>query len=398
MSSLRTLQVTTFLAPRWGGPAVAAVESNRALCALGVDAHLIGTSWGLDADEQARLEGLGVLCSPVQWHGRHFGLSLDLMRAVRRRVPEVDLVHVHGLHQWSAICAEWLARHYGVPYVVQAHGKLEPVDRARRAGRKRLFDETIGRYTLARSGGVVVATAREARRAREVLPRDVPTYVVPLGGEIASEGTGLAAGPAVPAPGSYVLFLGRLVAHKGVFDLVRTWEVLRDECAVLGVEPPPLVMAGPADDSTEQAVREAVRGAGLGRYITLRGLVTGDRKRDLLRGARACILLSRNENFSVVTAEAAVLGTPSVLSAGVALGEELEGTSAAIVVRASAGPALWREAAVAVRRLWDESPEAAAERRRATSALASQRFTWSGTARRLVEVYETTVGLDGPDG
>ncbi len=105
--------------------------------------------------------------------------------------------------------------------------------------------------------------------------------------------------PAAPAAqdGDYWLFLGRLIAAKGIAVLFETWKILR---AQLGERAPRLVIAGAGPMETE--VRAAVEN---NPSVEFRGLVNGAEKHALLAGC--CGVLAPSlwwEPLGLVTYEA----------------------------------------------------------------------------------------------
>lgn len=92
--------------------------------------------------------------------------------------------------------------------------------------------------------------------------------------------------PAAPEPedAGYYLFLGRLVAEKGIVPLLDAWDVLRHQ---LGPKTPLLHIAG--EGPLEQTVHQRVR---TNPYIGFLGQVGGETKREALRRCRAVLVPS----------------------------------------------------------------------------------------------------------
>jgi glycosyltransferase involved in cell wall biosynthesis len=88
----------------------------------------------------------------------------------------------------------------------------------------------------------------------------------------------------VPDPSKmagHYLFLGRLVAEKGIFTLLKTWEILEER---LGPACPRLVIAGcgPVEAKIHSMINRM-------RSVVCVGFVTGKTKEDLLHGCRALV-------------------------------------------------------------------------------------------------------------
>lgn len=104
-----------------------------------------------------------------------------------------------------------------------------------------------------------------------------------------------------PGYGNYVAYLGRLSAEKGVWTLVRAFEVLKD---------PLLKIAGTGP--LEAALKDYVRARGI-KNIEFVGFKTGVEKWELLRGSLFSVVPSEwYETFGMVVLEAYAAGKPVI--------------------------------------------------------------------------------------
>lgn len=102
-------------------------------------------------------------------------------------------------------------------------------------------------------------------------------------------------GPDVQETGDYLLSLGRLAEVKRipeVIDVANEWGL---DLRIAGT--------GPEEDKLRKQA---------GDTVSFEGWVTGERKRELLSGAKAVINASRNEDFGMVVVEAIASGTPVI--------------------------------------------------------------------------------------
>ena len=122
---------------------------------------------------------------------------------------------------------------------------------------------------------------------------------------------------AVPDPermSGHYLFLGRLVAEKGIFTLLKAWAILEKR---LGKACPRLVIAGsgPAEKRVHAMVNRM-------RSVVCVGFVEGQAKSDLLHGCRALIAPSIWwEPLGLIVYEAYEYGRPVLVSASGGLRE-----------------------------------------------------------------------------
>jgi glycosyltransferase involved in cell wall biosynthesis len=372
------MQVTASVAPRDGGPSVGALALAKEFHALGVLEQIVSTDADGPTDRVSRSDLPADLpLTLTRVHApRKVKASRELWSTVRRTLPKVDVVHIHGHYLFSSAATAFLARRAGVPYVVQPHGVLEPYQRQTGQGRKAAFDKVLSRGYLTHAAGVMFATESEALAARDLVPAD-KAFVISLGASLA----------AVPAPvprdpRPTVVFLGRLAAKKRLDLLVTAWaEVVKE------IPDAQLLIAGEGD----YPVQELIDRLGLTASVRLLGRVSGADKTVLLQNADAFALLSENENFAVSVAESCAAGTPVVVSDKVALHTLIEAHDAGVVVRELAVPA----AADALRAMLTDHDRRLRQGKNALQAWETE-LQWSVTASRLVEVYAFLTGR-GPD-
>jgi glycosyltransferase involved in cell wall biosynthesis len=104
-----------------------------------------------------------------------------------------------------------------------------------------------------------------------------------------------------PGSGNYVVYLGRLSSEKGVWTLVRAFEVLKD---------PLLKIAGTGP--LEVALKSYVREKGI-KNVEFVGFKTGLEKMELLRGSLFSVVPSEwYETFALVALEAYAAGKPVI--------------------------------------------------------------------------------------
>jgi glycosyltransferase involved in cell wall biosynthesis len=102
-----------------------------------------------------------------------------------------------------------------------------------------------------------------------------------------------------PGSGNYVVYLGRLSSEKGVWTLVRAFEVLKD---------PLLKIAGTGP--LEIALKSYVREKGI-KNVEFVGFKSGLEKMELLRGSLFSVVPSEwYETFALVALEAYAAGKP----------------------------------------------------------------------------------------
>ncbi len=115
--------------------------------------------------------------------------------------------------------------------------------------------------------------------------------------------------------------------------------------------------------------------------VLMVGWLGGRAKVAALRGAALLVLVSQQENFGLVVAEALACGTPVLVSTEVNLADEIRAAEAGWVVPLEP-TALLETLAYAL-----GHDDERVRRGRAGCALARARFTWPGVAAELASLY-----------
>lgn len=331
----------------------------------------------------------GPLPRPGKWWAHRAGLA-ELAKVVREH--GIDLIHCHDVYR-PGYAARLLKRRLGVPYVVTSHGDLNTsaAKRPQRpSGRRRC------RAILRDADYVTHLGPTLADYAHSIEDTSGKERTIPNGVDVDWWSR-----PAPPPPSRYVLALGRFVASKGFADLIEAMAQLRRRGVAIG-----LVLAGAGDD--ESALRQriathrlpiaerldALDGAGPG-AVHFAGLVSGEAKRQLFRGALAVTMPSRSDSpeaMPMVLLEAMAAGR-AVLSSDhptavpvIGHGEQGEIVPSATMHDPAAAGALWAEA---IERLVREPTRRQAYER--ANVERARAYAWDRIVDAYLEVYRTVL-------
>ncbi len=390
---MKILHVIANLAPRYGGPPKACMETAGAVAALGHEVRIYTTTMDGDSELDVPLDR-PVVNNGVEIHyfatsrPRFWCASWSLGRALDAATRDADVVHIHALYLYNEWAAARLCRRHGVPYVIQPHGALDPYLHRRYRWRKAMVEALFHNRVMG-GAATVLYTTEEEKRLAEPHACGAPGAVVPLGLDGAEFDN-------MPAPGAFraahpeigdktiLLFFGRLHVKKGLDILARAFGKLarmRDDIH--------LVIAGPDDGMRDKTVRW-LRDEGVLEKTTLTGMLLGDDKRALLGDADIFVLPSFSENFGIAVVEAMARGLPVVISDRVNIWREVEAAGAGRVAPPEAAAFAGEIAA-----LLDDSRHrhemGAAGRRLAKDAFSSGR-----AAERLEALYETVAAGGRP--
>jgi glycosyltransferase involved in cell wall biosynthesis len=389
---MRILHVIPSLGVRHGGPPKVVQELCRELAKRGEEVTIYTTD--LDRYErlavpldQAVLDGDRV----ERWYfstqrSGLFGVSLSLVNALRKNLATFDILHLHNLYRFCPSVAAHYARRYGVPYIVQPHGTLDPYIFNRHRPRKIIYETLIENRNLEKAAAVHFTAADEMSLAQS-LGLKFRGVVVPLGVELEPPSAGrdqLQAEFTREWPETrgkkIILFLGRLTLKKGLDLLVKAFgRIARSRDDVH------LFLAGPDDEGYGDKVRQWLKEEGVYERATFAGMLSGARKEAALAASNVFVLSSYTENFGIAVIEALAAGLPTIISNKVNIWRELGDARAALVVNCQVD-----EVIAAITRVLDD-PELCRRMGEAGKKLVAAQFTWPIVADKMIAVYRDIV-------
>ncbi len=320
---MRILHAMHSMSPESGGPA----EAVRRLAQTAHRDDVYQAEFvTLDAPDTPYLRSEKMPIHAVGPGRGKYGYTRQLDLWLQENLARFDGVSVHGLWQYHGY-AVWKACRGRKPYIVFAHGMLDPWFKQAYPGKHRkkaLYWTAIERRLLRDATAVIFTSALEAELAPQTYGRSEWTScIVPYG---TIEPTGdrslqverfYAACPEVRER-PFILFIGRLHKKKGCDLLIQAF-------ARGAVEKPEthLVIAGPDEEGLRPGLLSLASEAGVGERVHFPGMLQGDAKWGAFYAAEVFALPSHQENFGVAVAEALACGTPVLISNKVNIWREI---------------------------------------------------------------------------
>ena len=301
-------------------------------------------------------------------------------------LQHADGVHIHGLWEQSTLIAARGARGQRIPYLISAHGMLEPWALRNKRLKKLVYSALIERANLDGASCLHALTQAEAADYRS-FGCQAPIAVIPNGVKIperVSPEKFLSQHPALKGK-RIVLFLGRIHFKKGLDLLIRAWKKI-----ILRWPEAHLVLAGPDFEGTRATIATMIEQAGLDPHVLFAGMLRDDLKWSALAAAECFVLPSYSEGLSVSVLEAMGVGLPVIVSDHCNLPEVAE-LEAGWVIPAELG-ALER----ALESLLENSPGTNAKVGDRGRDFIRQRYNWSVVAAQMDEVYRWVEGGPRP--
>ena len=339
----------------------------------GINAEVLATDKGLSENDRD-LDGVSWLRLTKSVGPASITYSPNFAKVMREIVRDFDLVHVHGFQSYPGSTAMRIARHAGIPYLVEPHGALDNYHWRQNPLRKRAWQYVMDRKNLSGLQGAIYSSPLEQNQASATLAK-VISYLIPLGVD-----DSLFDITQDPVPGGLikVAYVGRITRKKRVDLALRA--IAEPVLAARGVR---LVVAGGSDGTIQdpQLIAEA---AGVLPRVEILGQVNADARRRILSECAVFVLPSEDESFGMAAAEAMAAGMRVVTSRFVGIAEAAEKEAASLT--ADNNPAaIARQIAAAL-----DDPELGNRAR----DYAKTHFRWSLTAQALREVYASAVTGD----
>ena len=270
----------------------------------------------------AALEGAGcetwlLVCKPGEtaWVAgvRHFaapeaGEPIKAFFARQFAAIRPDLIHLHGIWDWSIHLAAVAARRLRIPYIIAPRGSLEPWCLEQKKWKKRLALALYQRRDLKAAVALHATAPSEAAQFRR-LGFTQTIIESPNGVIVPSELPARA-----PADGvRRALFVSRMHPKKGVLELVEAWARVKPAgwaCELV------YTTNGAFERQYEEQVKARVRDLGLEDAFIFTGPLMDEAKWTAYRRADLFVLPTHSENFGIVVAEALWAGVPVVTTKG----------------------------------------------------------------------------------
>jgi glycosyltransferase involved in cell wall biosynthesis len=299
---------------------------------------------------------------------------------LKMSVRAADVVHLHGLWQPHTRLGARAARAAHVPYLIAAHGMVEPWALRHKRWKKQVYLALVEARNLRHASCLHALSRPEIDYLRRIAPW-TPICFIPNGvnlalfddlpprSELESQCPELV--------GKFVLlFFARVHVKKGLDLLAEALSRIAPGYPELH-----LVIAG-NDDGALSSFRDRMAELGLTRRLTYLGHASGQRARQVWAAADGFILPSYSEGFSMGILEAMACRLPCLFTTACHFPEAAAAGGAVVVTPDISG------VTSGLRELLERSSDERALLGKNARRLIESDYTWDRQAKRLASVYD----------
>ncbi|MFW5898486.1 MAG: glycosyltransferase family 4 protein [Candidatus Saliniplasma sp.] len=375
---MKIVQLSPYFYPHLGGVESHVLELSKHLQKRGHEILVITTQ--LEGTEsRSVVEGVTVKrIEPIS-----IMFSTPIVPSVKNILRDMyyDILHSHLPPPLMTFFGLWGIRNRDIPSVLTYHCDLE-IPHPFGPLLVNLYERTLGTYSVSKADKIITTTATYGATSRAVWYRDadiIPNAVDPERFHPRNSGKKVRERHEIDPDHKVVMYVGRLVYHKGLEYLVRSAKYLDDDTRHL--------IVGTGDFKPE--LERIVKDEGLEEKVIFAGRVSNE---DLpyYYGATDVFVLpsvSRLEAFGIVTLEAMASEVPVVVSDIPGVREVItEGRNGLV-----AEPMNPQDIAGKIRLIL-ENPEVAKRMGKKGRERVLENFTWDIVAENIEKVYEELLG------
>ncbi len=375
-------QLINSLSPKAGGLYEAVRRLSQSMSA----SDCAVTAFGVDDAAEAAQVRAGWEPVPAQICPRlgpgALGYSADL--SGRLLEARLDLLHAHGLWQYSSAASLSWHRRTRKPCIIHPHGMLDPWAVRNSRWKKRLAGLAYERAHLESAACLRALCESEARSIRQ-FGLSNPICVIPNGMDLPEQGvTRPAPWPEEFTGRKVLLYLGRLHPKKNLGPLLEAWSVAR--CQQPGGKDWVLALAGWDQGGYEEQLRRQSNVLQIEDSVRFLGPLFGEKKLAAYQNCQAFILPSLSEGLPMVVLEAWAFARPVLMTEECNLPEGF------------AAEAAWRIGTEAgsitggLTRLFQSSDTDLENIGRRGRALVERKFTWTHISAEMRRVSDWCLG------
>jgi len=375
---MKIVQLTPYFYPHLGGVESHVLELSKHLQKRGHEIIVVTTQ--LEGTE-SRTEVEGVTVQRLKPLSIVF--STPIVPKVKNLMRDMyyDILHSHLPPPLMSFLGLWGIRNRDIPSVLTYHCDLE-IPHTFGPLIVNLYQRTLGTYSVSQADKIITTTTTYGATSRAVWYRDadiIPNAVDANRFHPSNDGSHIRQRHGIDPDEKVVMYVGRLVFHKGLEYLVRSAKYLEDDTKYL------IVGTGDFRPTLEKIVKDE----NLEDRVIFAGRVSNEELPNYYGATDVFVLpsVSRLEAFGIVTLEAMASEVPVVVSDIPGVREVItEGRNGLV-----AEPMNSQDIAGKIRSIL-ENPEMAERMGKKGRERVLENFTWDIVAESIEKVYEELLG------
>ncbi len=330
-----------------------------------------------------RLGGLDQAIRSLQDYLQSAGHRVQTNPPRAASLPLPDIVHFHGLWQWSHWHSSRHCQESTIPYIVSPHGMLEPWAWQHKQWKKLPYYHLLEKQHL-RGAAIVLATSDQeaANLARFVSPHQIAIIPLGLTSQFKPDWSGARSRLGWQTDELILLYLSRLHPKKGLHLLLAALV----EIGASLPQPWRLVVVGDGEPAyTAQCRALLASHPTIFPHVDWKGAIWGEAKWDYYQAADLFCLPTYSENFGLAVLEAAQVGT-RVLTTPYTPWALLAESGAAFLVEPEVASIIAGLQRFLPNRAWTSID------REQLSAMVFDRFAWRVVGEQYLQLYHSLTG------
>lgn len=371
---MKIIQVSPYFYPHIGGVESHVFELSRYLVKRGHEVVVLTSRYEKGLREEESIRGIRVKrVKPV-----FIAFLTPVMPAIKKEIAVEggDVIHSHSPPPLSAYYAGKAAKKMKIPHVLTYHCDLElPFPGGKYM--VNLYRKSIGKATLKRTDRLIATTESYAATSRDIWKKEPAVIPNAVDEKVFNPGvSGKRVRERHHIDGNIVLYVGRLVFHKGIEYLIESAKYVDATFLIVG-----------SGDKKKELKRFASK-MGVGKKVKFVGRVSERELPEYYAAADIFVLpsVSRLEAFGIVALEAMATGKPVIVSDIPGVNEVIEDGVQGI----RAKPMDARDISEKINRLLGDR-ELRMKIGAAGRKLVEEKYTWNKVVEKVEKVYREVV-------
>jgi len=301
--------------------------------------------------------------------------STEIKEDVRQIIidKQINVIHIHGIWMPLHVIASRVAKEMNIPFIVTAHGMLEPWLWTGKGWKgwlkKKIYFSTVVYPAYKYADRIHAITPQESEGLNQLFSSN-KIICVPNAIDLTKQGDAILA-----SHEKIIFFIGRITPIKGVSLLIEAFSNADLPSDWM------LVIAGP-EEVPEYMIelRELVREKKLASRVQFIGSVYAEEKESWYQRAWVTVVPSYSEVISMVNLESAMLQCPSITTTTTGLWDWEEGGGLLI------NPDVV-ELTSALRKVVEWNDDERFQRGKKSYELVSEKYSWDVVGKQWVNLY-----------